>query len=94
MKKLESGRTMVEMIAVLMIMIILSLVGMIGYNGVKNYWKATEIISNAQDVMAYARTKGTYVQATKANFSLPKGIIDMEAYVGGDQLTLSSTTNN
>ena len=94
MKKLESGRTMVEMMAVLMIIIVLSLVGLVGYKSAKNYWRATEVVSSAQDLIAIARTKGTYVQASQLNFALPAGVIDMEGYVGGNPFNLSTTTHD
>lgn len=67
MKKIESGRSMVEMLGVLAIIGVLSIGGIAGYTMAMNRYRANEIIDVASKLSVVAQTKGinqTYVEPT------------------------------
>ena len=87
----ENGRSMVEMLGVLMLMVVLSLVGLVGYNGAKGYWKVTNILGKAQEFSSIARVKARNITTEDVSFTLPKGVHRMDAIIGGQEITINTT---
>lgn len=79
----ESGRTMVEMLGVLMIFGFLSIVGIAGYEELKNKWRVTETLTAIQKVHSVARSKGRSTNSYKQNLPLPNGILLIESKADG-----------
>lgn len=58
MKKIESGRSMIEMLGVLAIIGVLSIGGLAGYTMAMNRYRANEILDYARRVAVSAQTRG------------------------------------
>lgn len=71
MKKIESGRSMVEMLGVLAIIGVLSIGGIAGYTMAMNRYRANEIIDAASKVIVVAQTRtGTTLTANLEDIGL------------------------
>lgn len=74
MTKIESGRSMVEMLGVLAIIGVLSIGGIAGYTMAMNRYRANEIIDTASKLSVVAQTQsanpnGTAFDASKVNLN-------------------------
>lgn len=80
-KKNESGRTMVEMLAVLVIFIVLSLLGIVGFDFMKNRQKANEVMKVAINIFNISRTKGINTTTEYERMEVPKGVGRMDVKI-------------
>ncbi len=81
--KKESGRTMVEMLGVLMIFAVLSIVGIAGYDEIKDKWRVTQTLTAVQKVYSVARSKGKMADSFTQRLPLPRGVVYIKAYPSG-----------
>ena len=99
MKKLESGRSMVEMLGVLAIIGVLSIGGIAGYTMAMNRYKANEILNAASMalVVAMSAEGGSGISAETAYTTLvpgatnPAGVTDMKATVTDGAFSVTFT---
>ncbi len=99
MKKLESGRSMVEMLGVLAIIGVLSIGGIAGYTMAMNRYKANELLNAASmaSVMALSANGGNGISAETDYSTLlpgagdPAGVTDMKATVTNGVATVTFT---
>jgi len=99
MKKLESGRSMVEMLGVLAIIGVLSIGGIAGYTMAMNRYKANEILNAASMalVVAMSAEGGSGISAATAYTTLvpgatnPAGVTDMQATVTDGTFSVTFT---
>ena len=80
-RKNESGRSMVEMLAVLVIFIMLSLLGIVGFDFMKERQQANELMKVVINIYNIARTKGHNTTTQYERMDVPKGISRMDAKV-------------
>ena len=77
MKKLESGRSMVEMIAVLMILAVVSIAGLVTYDYAKQRWWETQLSQVVTKVLTVAKAKERNVTSQELRLELPKGVVSV-----------------
>ena len=77
MKKFESGRSMVEMIAVLMILAVVSIAGLVTYDYAKQRWWETQLSQVVTKVLTVSKTKERNVTSQELRLELPKGILSV-----------------
>ena len=86
MKKIESGRSMIEMLGVLAIIGVLSIGGLAGYTMAMNRWRANTITDYVTRCVVVAQTKGvTGKPSTTSDTSGDQGVCSTilgEAYPG------------
>lgn len=80
-RKNESGRSMVEMLAVLVIFAILSLLGIVGFDFMKERQYTNELMDVAVNIYNVARTKGHNTTTDIERMSVPRGVGRMDANV-------------
>lgn len=74
MKKQQSGRSMVEMLGVLMVLAIVSVAGLVTYDYAKERWWETQLSQAISKVLTVAKTKEKNISARELRIALPKGI--------------------
>ena len=70
MTKIESGRSMVEMLGVLAIIGVLSIGGIAGYTMAMNRYRANEILDAASKMSVIAQTRGDGMSGNNATVTL------------------------
>lgn len=79
-KTMQSGRTMIEILAVLSIVAILSLGGIIAFDRAQGSSEANKIISGTGEIYAIAKVKGhtTSTKRERKSASLPKQVKEIK----------------
>lgn len=80
-KQNESGRSMIEMLAVLVIFIMLSLLGIVGFDYMKERQQANELMKVALNIYNVARTKGHNTTTQYERMEVPKGVYRMDVQI-------------
>ena len=80
-KNNESGRSMVEMLAVLVIFVMLSLLGIVGFDFMKERQQANELMKVVINIYNIARTKGHNTTTQYERMEVPEGVSRMDAKV-------------
>ena len=78
MKKQQAGRSMIEMIGVLMVLAIVSVTGLVTYDYAKDRWWETDLAQTITKVLTIAKTKQREVSDRELRLVLPKGIHSIE----------------
>ena len=80
-KRSESGRSMVEMLAVLVIFVMLSLLGIVGFDFMKERQQANDLMKEVINIYNIARTKGHNTTTQYERMDVPKGVTRMDAKI-------------
>ena len=80
-RRSESGRSMVEMLAVLVIFVVLSLLGIVGFDFMKERQQANELMKVVINIYNIARTKGHNTTTDYERMDVPKGVGRMDAKI-------------
>ena len=77
-KKNELGRSMVEMLGVLMILAVVSVAGLVTYDYAKKRWWETETGQVITKIFSLAKSKTRNVTAHEMHLALPRGITSIK----------------
>jgi type II secretory pathway pseudopilin PulG len=94
MKKLESGRSMVEMLGVLAVIGILSIGGIVGFSLSMSRYKANAMLDKATKYASLAYAANLSANALKKNFNPADFKYENQSLLGGSKIDVDLSLNN